>query len=1050
MVDASPLSDEEDDRPTLAMDAEEVSDAVPAFADWASRERALAGVAERYGGKLHWLADGSLLVTVDTSGAATDQAARAALCALEMRPLLAAIPVALVAGRAVVSRRMPMGEVIDRAVAMLAEHDAVLEATGERPAAGVARVDAIRLDEVVAGLLDPRFDVGGDRAGLFLRGKRDVAEARRTLLGRPSPCVGREREIASLLSVYDACFATGAARAVVITAAPGVGKSRLRFELMARLAQRGAQQRAAAGAGSMAFGSGVPEVWFARCDPMSAGSPFGMVVRMVQRAAGLLDAESPEVRQQKLRARVARHLPATERRRVTEFLGELCGVQFDDRDSVQLRAARRDAVLMGDQMRRAWEDFLRAEVAARPLLIILEDLQWGDLPTVQLIDAALRNLGDRPWMVLALGRPEIGDIFPDLWAGRAVTRVELDDLSRQGSEQLVRAVLGDDIDAATVARLAERAGGNAFYLEELIRAVVEGRGEMLPETVLAMVQARLETLPGAARLLLRAASVFGQIFWPGGLCTLVGEEADPATVAGALAELCEREVVVRRGEGRFPGEDEHIFRHALLREAAYSMLTDADRMLGHRLAGEWLERAGERDAALLAEHFERGDEPARATHWFRRAAEQALEGNDFDAACARADRGVALGASGALLGELRLVQAEAHGWRGQNAEAESCARVAMSTLPRGERAWFAAAGQAALASGRLGKPERLGEVAQMLSERGTAARPGGPEVVAAAHTVGQLLYAGRPDRAGPLLARLDAYERVPTGPVPSDPGDDLGSGVEGDPRVRGWVHSARATQALFIGDPGAYLKRRLSSANAFERAGDLRNACIQQVSVGYAYLELGAHLDAEAALRDALGAGERMGLSHACALARHNLGMALALLGRLQEARTLETEAATAFEAQGNRRLEGHARIYLAMILLMLHELDTADEEARLAVVVSAASPPGRAQALATLAQVKLARRSVGEALEAARDALELLERLGGLDEGEALVRLSHAEALAAAGQSDPARRAIAVAHRRLMERAARISDAEWRRSFLERVPENARTIQLARTWRVD
>jgi serine/threonine protein kinase/tetratricopeptide (TPR) repeat protein len=999
---------------------------VPVLADWTERERALRAVAERYGGKLHWLADGSLLVTVDSAGAATDQASRAAHCTLEMRPLLPAVPMALVAGRAVISRRLPMGEVIDRAVGMLS------------PNGG----EVVRLDEVVAGLLDARFDVGGDQTGLLLRGKRDVAEARRTLLGRPSPCVGREREIASLEAIYDECVAEGAARAVVVTAAAGVGKSRLRYELMARLSRRSQPGR------QLAEGEArTPMVWFSRGDPMSAGSPFGMVVRAVQRAAGLLDGEPLLVRQQKLRARVARHVPPADRARVTEFLGELCGVRFEDTQSVQLRAARGDAMLMGDQMRRAWEDWLAAECAAQPVLLVLEDLQWGDLPTVKLVDSALRNLADRPWMVLALGRAEVHDLFPRLWAGRAVTQLHLGDLTKRGCEKLVREMLGADVDSDVVARLVDRAAGNAFYLEELIRAVVEGRGDSLPETVIAMVQARLETLAPDGRRLLRAASVFGQIFWPGGVAALIGGEERTGGIGEWLAELVDREVVARRGEGRFPGQDEHIFRHALLREAAYAMLTDGDRALGHRLAGEWLELAGETDAVVLAEHFERGGEPGRAIVWFRRAAEQALEGNDFAAARERAERGVASGAEGEVLGVLRLLQAEAHGWRGENAEAERHAVWAMSALSKGTATWYAASGQAALASGRLGNPERLATVARELTalyvadetESTQAGKPRelrGPEVVAAAHTAGQLLYAGRAERAERLLERLDDYERR------------AARTTEVDPSVRAWVHSTRATQALFDGDPGAYLLHRRGSAEAFEQAGDLRNACIQRVSVGYAYLELGAHREAEQALRDALSAGERMGLSHACALARHNLGLALALQGRLEEARTLESEAAAAFEAQGNRRLEGGARIYLAMILTMLGDLETADQEARLAVVVvSAPSPPGRAQALATLAQVKLARASIAEALDAAREAMELLESLGGLDEGESLVRLMYAEALAAAGDHARAREAIAAARHRLLERAAKISDPGWRRSFLERVPENARTMSLATAW---
>src|SRR4029079_12854903 len=106
-------------------------------------------------------------------------------------------------------------------------------------------------------------------------------------------------------------------------------------------------------------------------------------------------------RRSRLRARVEQRLGA-EADRVVDFLGELLGAPSPE-GSVQLRAARRDAMLMGDQMRRAFEDFLRAECAAAPVLLVLEDLHWGDLPTVKFVDAALRNLRDQRLLVLALG-----------------------------------------------------------------------------------------------------------------------------------------------------------------------------------------------------------------------------------------------------------------------------------------------------------------------------------------------------------------------------------------------------------------------------------------------------------------------------------------------------------------------------------------------------------------------------------------------------------------------------------------------------------------------
>ena len=130
-------------------------------------------------------------------------------------------------------------------------------------------------------------------------------------------------------------------------------------------------------------------------------------------------------------------------------------------------------------------------------------------------------------------------------------------------------------------------------------------------------------------------------------------------------------------ESRFPGEHEYAFRHALLREAAYAMLTDADRALGHRLAGAWLERRGESDAMVLAEHFERGGEPARAGGCYRRAAEQALAGNDLDAAIERAERGLRGNVPDDLRAALLILLCEIDTWRG---EWDSARAIAIEAL----------------------------------------------------------------------------------------------------------------------------------------------------------------------------------------------------------------------------------------------------------------------------------------------------------------------------------------------------------------------------------
>jgi tetratricopeptide (TPR) repeat protein len=248
---------------------------------------------------------------------------------------------------------------------------------------------------------------------------------------------------------------------------------------------------------------------------------------------------------------------------------------------------------------------------------------------------------------------------------------------------------------------------------------------------------------------------------------------------------------------------------------------------------------------------------------------------------------------------------------------------------------------------------------------------------------------------------------------------------------------------MFRGDAGEYLVSERMAAAEFVRAGDLRYACMQRGHVGYACLEIGAYKEAEDWLRIALDSGWQLGLQNVVATAKHNLGRALQHQGRLDEAQAIETEAIEMFEAQNDKRLASASRIYLSNILLAQNDLDGAEGQLRLALETSTASM--RPQALACLSRVLLDRRQLLDALALARQAHEEFDALGGVEEGEALVRLMLAETLYGVADHDAAAEATRAAAGRLNDRAAKITDAAWRASFLERIPEHSRTLELAR-----
>lgn len=985
------------------------------------RRVAISAAATRSQGRTVEVA-GAWIITLPASRTARDQAAQAARCALAIREAVPDAMLAVVGGRGAATIPTEASEVVGRGLRLI--ESTVMTGrgshAGSKPPAGL-----IRIDELVAGLLGARFVLGGDSSGLILAGERDTGPAPRTVLGRATPCVGRDHELAVLEAVFAECEAEPCARAVLVTGEAGIGKSRLGHEFQRRVLGRGAQ------------------VWIAQGDPMSEGSPFGMLGQMLRREAGVLEGEPRDVRYQKLRARVGRHVSPPDATRIAQFLGQLAGAPCADCDTVEMNAARADPVLMGDQMRRAWEDLLLAESQHGPILLVLEDLHWGDVPTIKFVDAALRNLGEAPLMVLSLARPVVRDLFPKLWAERGLAEIHLLELGRRGSERLARSVLGDAADPALVARIVDRAAGNPFYLEEMLRAAAEGSDTDLPEAVLAMAEARLEALDPEARRVLRAASIFGQVFWRGGILALLGGERSAPTLDASLAQLTEREMIARCEEARFPGETAFRFRHSLLREAAYAMLPAAERTLGHRTAASWLETTGEREALVLAEHFERGGAPERAVTWFRRAAEQALEGDDFMAAITRAERGAGH-AKGDLLGALRLIQVEAHRWRGSAADAERCAVEAMAAFPVGSARWYVAASEAASMRLRLGRHEQLSDLAAEVRAVGLAtAAPAGASTVdplatsasgmgaavsAVARLAGSLLHDGQHALAEALIVDID---RV-AGPL-----------GESDFRVAARIWALHASRALCYGDPASALHFTELSIPTYAYTGDRRNACLCRVNAAHAVLQLGDAGMAERALRSALSDAERMGLLNVSALARQNLGVALARQGQLDEARSATMGAITAFVAQSNRRQEGRSRAYLAEILAARGDLDGADREARSAVRCLASIPPLKAFALGVLSTVLLSRERARAGVEAAREGIGIREALAGMEEGEARLRLAYAECLTAL--HDPAaNEALRSARARILTRAAQIADRGFRASFVRRVPENARTLDLS------
>jgi len=550
----------------LVASAEKADAAAPTLSSNAEHGALAAcrDVVAPYGARLEALADGSVVVLLEAQSA-TDLARNAARCALALRRLRLDCSVSLTTGRAVTQGQLPMGEAIDRAAVLV-------QATNS----------GVSIDDTTAGLLDARFEVRDH----VLYEERSTFDVARTVLGKQTACVGRERELALIAGVFAESRAEPGARVVIVTAPAGAGKSRVRYELMHRTE----------------IASAHPETFIGRGEAIAVNTPFTILGGALRDNIGIGDGDAPELRRQKLWARVSRNVPPADVVRIAEMLGEIVGVHTTEPESAELRAARTDAKRMQTEIGRAFVDFIFAEAGVGAVLVVIEDLHWAAAHTIDVLDQSLEACRDRPLFLLALTRPEA---HTSLWKRHEATEIALPPLGRKACERLVRDVLGANASAEVVERLVTLGGGNALHLEELIRAAAEGRNDAVPGSVLAMIQSSLERLDDEARRVMRAASVFGKIFSSGGVAKLSGSSAD-----ATLARLVEREVLMWQG-------DAFTFRHDLLREASYLALTEADRRLGHGLAAEWLVSIHEGKPMVIVEHLVRAEDVARILDWLR-------------------------------------------------------------------------------------------------------------------------------------------------------------------------------------------------------------------------------------------------------------------------------------------------------------------------------------------------------------------------------------------------------------------------------------------------
>jgi class 3 adenylate cyclase/tetratricopeptide (TPR) repeat protein len=401
----------------------------------------------------------------------------------------------------------------------------------------------------------------------------DVAHEARAQL------VGRDRELSVLRDAFDRARHGRVSQLVTLVGVPGLGKSRLVYELSL-------------------IADADPELvtWRqGRCLAYGDGVTLWALAEIVKAQAGIAEQDTPEAAHEKIHAAVSETLAGSgDEAWVESHLRPLVGLEEES----QLGSDRRGEAFS------AWRRFLEGMAEQRPLVVVFEDLHWADESLLDFVDELVDWVTDVPLLVVATARPELLERRPGWGGGKLnATTLALAPLDEEQTALLLAELLDRPVLAVEDQQaLLERAGGNPLYAEQFADLFVE-RGSTdelsLPETLQGIIAARVDGLPAAEKDLLQDAAVIGKVFWAS---ALQGSEED---VRGNLHSLERKGFVRRQRRSSVEGQQELAFAHALVRDVSYGQIARADRVAKHAHVAEWIESLGRPDdhAEMVAHHW---------------------------------------------------------------------------------------------------------------------------------------------------------------------------------------------------------------------------------------------------------------------------------------------------------------------------------------------------------------------------------------------------------------------------------------------------------------
>ncbi len=482
--------------------------------------------------------------------------------------------------------------------------------------------------------LSPVGKASGKEAGelmtlYVLNGERtdDAASSRRLRSASQVPFFARHRELTMLVRTFDDVCEENKLRLVELTGEVGLGKGHLLREMRSELEQR----------------SPIP--LFFQTSRSTAGTPLGFLGRMLRARFRVRADDDP----QDVRARVIEGVSAA-----------WASSEIDDgreagRILAELVAPMPAAPLLGTELAgdrthtaSAFADWIKRLAASRPVCLVVEQVEWADVASLELLEFLIRALRRTAVLLVITARPSSTERVPMWLTGCDVrTKIELvpfsEDVMVAFLDDLFRSV--PSFPRELKADIVRRAEGNPEVCKDLVRLLVDrgalvidehyvpvrwdntrSRELVLPDTVLGVMQARLDGLALPQKELLKLASVIGRVFWIGALQALV-PEAPLESINEMVAQLVAREFVRTHHVSSLSGEREHAFATQALRDAAYELVPRASRTAAHRRVADWLLEHGELwdgGHASLAGHLDAAGDHARARRHFLNAARHAV------------------------------------------------------------------------------------------------------------------------------------------------------------------------------------------------------------------------------------------------------------------------------------------------------------------------------------------------------------------------------------------------------------------------------------------